>query len=1049
MGANASTYGYPDPVGIDGTRVGNGICSFNTTEGNEEAKKLIANMHSNTYWTQDGRWASSCRKMLPNGTLAPHQWTLQDLEKGTSTVAKASTLSKKELELKAKKLLMLKTTDGAATPDAALDPGSLPIAPTAGQGVISRWPPIVKTGTSGAGEWASVGNHRFNASLSYSIAGAVAPVLVRAQWRRSDAAPLDKAVFVRTAGGDVPVACRFAAEPSADSATFLITPVAGEMNYHIYYMPFSTCEYHGGTCRSHATVEYTRPGGNGSCANFTGVEGPHGHPAVAPVAAIEAVYQPRAPFESFEPMEMPMTAEEQADFLAAAPPGAKLLVVPEHREHPVRMLSQLPARWAEADTKHPTYKGIVQPGENFTFQLALYAPAEHVAVTDVSFTELVASGGHVQQQRRRQWQRRPAVIPGSALRCMNMGGVDFWGRGFRHSAVHVGSDEVRTLWVAAVVPASAPAGVYRGRATVTTAGGGPAVEVTIQLTVKGAVLSNGGDDDVTRGTRLHWFDSNVGTEMDTVPAPFTPLGITHQRDSTLITMLGKRVHIGHTGLPTRIEAQRTYGAPFRELLHAPVVFAAQGMPSAVPAIKFETATHMSVKWQSVTHTDYISLVIDGEIDCTGHMRFNASVSGKVKAVETAINLTVPSATANTHFAMGLGRKGGYLSSFLSGHPAPAKPVSWVVYDFSRRVTLDGVKVYIYGDGVHDPRHMYLQGAQPASGGGFVWGGSSIRPFVGSASNGTEGKPVPMSEMFSFASVTAQRWRWVIEDCHPSSITTVSHAMIAEIEFHEAGNKKDVYMLNSGSKTNSLVVSSSGDGTAKNPAWQSVDGVVRYKSFAYGYDAVLRKDMPDPPKPPGQPTNDTVATWRWDGMPNTGNGDNSVWLGSTAGGLRLSLIGDDPLWQAGVPYDSRATPDPPTSWYNNATGGMTVDCHGATTAFSGRHSLPAGGVISFAWSMLVTPVRPFNFTAHFKERWAQLGGPGGDYTQYKNASVTVINMHQGNQINPWINYPYLTNAAMKYAADTVQNLGMKFSVCKSEFTFVLGILVIAVCICHRR
>jgi hypothetical protein len=42
----------------------------------------------------------------------------------------------------------------------------------------------------------------------------------------------------------------------------------------------------------------------------------------------------------------------------------------------------------------------------------------------------------------------------------------------------------------------------------------------------------------------------------------------------------------------------------------------------------------------------------------------------------------------------------------------------------------------------------------------------------------------------------------------------------------------VFMLNDGTKERSLVVSSSGDGTPQNPAWQSVDGLVRYKSFAY-------------------------------------------------------------------------------------------------------------------------------------------------------------------------------------------------------------------------
>jgi hypothetical protein len=292
----------------------------------------------------------------------------------------------------------------------------------------------------------------------------------------------------------------------------------------------------------------------------------------------------------------------------------------------------------------------------------------------------------------------------------------------------------------------------------TAAGSGEAVEVAIQLTVKGAVLPHGGDDDVTRGTRLHWFDSKEGTEMDTVPAPFTPLDVTHKGSTTLISMLGKRVHIGHTGLPTKIEAQRTSGAPFRDTLDAPVNFEAQGMPAATatPTITFQTATQMSVAWQSVTRTDGMSLVVNGEIDCTGYMSFNATVTNvdKTKAVETAVNLTVPSAAANTHFAMGLGRKGGYLGSFLSDRSAPAGLVSWVVYDFGRRVTLDGVKVYIYGDGVHDPRHMYLQGAQPLPGGGSAWGGSNnVRTFVGNASGGTEGKPVPMSKAFSFAAVT--------------------------------------------------------------------------------------------------------------------------------------------------------------------------------------------------------------------------------------------------------------------------------------------------------
>ena len=163
------------------------------------------------------------------------------------------------------------------------------------------------------------------------------------------------------------------------------------------------------------------------------------------------------------------------------------------------------------------------------------------------------------------------------------------------------------------------------------------------------------------------------------------------------------------------------------------------------------------------------------------------------------------------------------------------------------------------------------------------------------------------------------------------------------------------------------------------------------------------------------------------MPTSGNGDNAVWVGSTSAGLRLYVKGDDPLWQAGVPFDSRASPQPPLSWYNNGTGGLTVNSTGVVIAFSGGHTLEPGHAISFAWSLLVTPVRPFNLSAHFQDRWAQLGAPGGDYTQYKEAGVTVVNMHQGNPVNPWINYPYVPSLCMTIAAVRTNSLSFHFHV----------------------
>ena len=49
-------------------------------------------------------------------------------------------------------------------------------------------------------------------------------------------------------------------------------------------------------------------------------------------------------------------------------------------------------------------------------------------------------------------------------------------------------------------------------------------------------------------------------------------------------------------------------------------------------------------------------------------------------------------------------------------------------------------------------------------------------------------------------------------------------------------------------------------------------------------------------------------------------------------------------------------------------------------------------------------RPLNLTKHWGERYFQAGGPV-DYAAVAKGGATVLNMHQGNVINPWINYPY--------------------------------------------
>ena len=69
-------------------------------------------------------------------------------------------------------------------------------------------------------------------------------------------------------------------------------------DYHIYYMSFTTCEYSGGTCVYGAQAVYDKPGANGSCTSNSSAS----VTAAKSSGLLTAVYEARAPFESFQPM---------------------------------------------------------------------------------------------------------------------------------------------------------------------------------------------------------------------------------------------------------------------------------------------------------------------------------------------------------------------------------------------------------------------------------------------------------------------------------------------------------------------------------------------------------------------------------------------------------------------------------------------------------------------------------------------------------------------------------------------------------------------------
>eukprot|EP00929_Paragymnodinium_shiwhaense_P051684 TRINITY_DN25968_c0_g1_i2.p1 TRINITY_DN25968_c0_g1~~TRINITY_DN25968_c0_g1_i2.p1 ORF type:complete len:917 (-),score=130.85 TRINITY_DN25968_c0_g1_i2:263-2962(-) len=881
---------------------------------------------------------------------------------------------------------------------------ALTTAVSAGDG---SWPSVQPV--PGKQSWmSSVGNHRWVIKVEDLPAAAGRAVLARIPWRRRDSDPLSKDSFVISTASQlkVPHCSRVHADSAGESATYVFEAMDGPGEYHLYYMPFETCEY--GACQYDVQLVYQ---GNlsGGCADGNWFKGQD----PAPAASVE--YQPRDTFQAFAEEEKPATADERRALASRVPSTQPVVLVTEDRSRPIRMRRQVPYTWSTREGALNEFRGSSQPGERYSMQIGLWA-LRTVNVTGIRFSDLVDD---VDGSR---------LVSKSHISCMNFEGFDFWGQPYSASAV-VPADHVLPMWVAIRIPSETAEGTYSGRAFVELLDGRETLQLPVQLTIhiSGPALDDGGDSELWRGTRLTWLDSRLAQDEETVPPPYTALSVAGC-DGTCqnfeVAMLDKVVRIAANGLPDVITVGTAAGSfPQSNLVKAEALaspmelrlLSSDGAVSLKPeSLAIIDKTNMKVSWKAtLTTEDGTSLVVAGSVDCTGYLDYQVEIGNASR--ELNFVLTMP---AKGIMATGLGLNGDYLENMP---PAEAKS-EWFVLDMGREVTAEAVGLHLAGDGIHDPTKINVQIATSGDG---PW--QPVAMFLP--------KPdVTAMQSFSFGDqsvVSSRYWRILITEvarssnCHPAQ---ACQAWVAEVQLKD---RSLGWLQNHGSAAKPMIVASSGSRSKKNPAWMVADGILTFKLGEAGWDA---SDMPLLPagllRGGGEAL--VIADWKWDGV----NGNNAVWVGSSAAGLRLFPRGADPFWQAAVPYDSKASPPPPQEWANHEKGGIRLFQNGTVQAYTG---LAAPGAKTLRFSIVPTPVRPLNLTKHYQERYAQLGG-GANYSFLAEQGATIVVMHQGNPLNPWINYPYLTNHLLKSAADECHRLGLKFKIyvypCFSSFISVL-------------
>jgi len=490
----------------------------------------------------------------------------------------------------------------------------------------------------GTGSWDAekLGNHR----VVLMVSEKADMVSVEIPWRRRDPDPEKKNIIVLEERTGKRVGNLIRVEISR-SYGFIAFQAQSPGIYYVYYMPYVS------EGRNYPKAAYPKPEDIADPEWLKMARARLMRSSVMPVLATVVEIQSIDEFNSFYPMEVIATREEVRQILAAQP-DKKFLLFPEDRSHPIRMTHDLPQKWILEGPRREL-AGEAQKGEYFVFQIGLYASASDIQDVAVRFSDLrTAGGGH--------------TIPAMALRCINVGGINWDGTAIRKT-VSVNRGQVQALWCGVQIPRDATPGLYQGQVQVEPRGL-PSQSVNLAFTVTPSLIRNGGDDEPWRHSRLRWLDSRLAVD-DEVVHPFTPVRV----DQNRIEILGRRLTPGPLGLPVQIESFFTpevtgFEPIAKSLLMAPMELivedaAGQRLGWSPGALRFGKQKQGVVQWEVVNTSGALTMDVHAAMEFDGFVQFNVTLSVARPLSVRDIRLEIPFLKEAVPYMMGLGLKGGY------------------------------------------------------------------------------------------------------------------------------------------------------------------------------------------------------------------------------------------------------------------------------------------------------------------------------------------------------------------------------------------------------
>ncbi len=165
-------------------------------------------------------------------------------------------------------------------------------------------------------------------------------------------------------------------------------------------------------------------------------------------------------------------------------------------------------------------------------------------------------------------------------------------------------------------------------------------------------------------------------------------------------------------------------------------------------------------------------------------------------------------------------------------------------------------------------------------------------------------------------------------------------------------------------------------------------------------------------------------WEWD----VENNQDSAWIGDVNAGLQFTLKDERYSRPLNTNFYHQKPLVMPASWSNGGRGGCRFAEAGKDTflvgCYSGPRVIQPGQALRYDFRLLLTPFHTLDTKAQFSTRYFHAFKPVAEAAA---TGANTINVHHANEINPYINYPFLRPAEMKAYIDEAHAKGMKVKI----------------------